>query len=104
MRKVVHDLAGKITEAILPITLNHKNYVDILDAMCVVMAKTITSSPGAGSEEKLVELVYVITKKAVTDMKAIDEEGDVPLEHSIANFSKFAKPDEPITNQQNNKQ
>ena len=95
MRKVVHDLAGKITEAILPITLNHKNYADILDAMCVVMAKTITSSPGGGSEEKLVELVYVITKKAVADMRALNEEGDVPLEHSIANFSKFAKPDEP---------
>ena len=94
MRKVVHDLADKITEAILPITLNHKNYADILDAMCVVMAKTITSSPGAGSEEKLVELVYVITKQAFNDMRAMDAEGDVPLEDSIANFSKFAKSDE----------
>jgi len=104
MRVVVKDLADKITEAILPITLNHKNYADILDAMCVVMAKTITSCPSKEGDMKLVELVYVITKKAVADMVALDEEGDVPLEDSIADFSKFAKTEEPITNQQNNKQ
>lgn len=92
MRKAVHDLADQITEAILPVTLQHKNYADILDAMCVVMAKTITSTPAKGSELELVEVVGVITYKAVESMLELDGEGKQTLDESIAKFTDFAKP------------
>lgn len=93
MRKVVHDLADQITKAILPITYQHKNYADILDAMCVVMAKTIQSTPAKGSEMMLVDVSHKIITDAVSELMKIDAE-DNPVLEGMAEFSKFAKEDE----------
>lgn len=92
MRKAVKDLADKITEAILPITLMHRNYGDILDAMCVVMAKTIQSTPAKGREMELVDVTHYIIAKAVADMIALEKEDS--LDAGVLEFSKFAKSDE----------
>lgn len=94
MRKIINDLASEITKAILPITYEHKNFGDIVDAMCVVMAKTITSTPYKGTEMQLVDAVHQIISEAVSEMLALNKESKVSIEAGILEFSKFAKSDE----------
>ena len=94
MRKIINDLASQITKAILPITYEHKNFADIVDAMCVVMAKTITSTPHKGTEMQLVDAIHQVISEAVSEMVALNKESETPIEAGILEFSKFAKSDD----------
>ena len=92
MKKVVHDLVEKLTKAIVPITYEHKDYNNIIDAMCVIMAKTIQSTPNKGTEINLLKASNEVIAEYLKGMMKLDLEEKESKESSILEFSKFAKP------------
>lgn len=90
MKKATHDLADKLMEAIKPVLQEETNYVTILDAMTLIIAKVICATPAQGMERDLTDASHEMIKVAVKGMLEADKE----FSDGIASFSQFTKQNE----------
>lgn len=90
MKKATHELADKLMGVIKPVLAEETNYVTILDAMTLIMAKIIYATPAQGTERDLTDASYEMIKVAVKGLM----ESDAELAKGITNFAQFAKQDE----------
>lgn len=90
MTMKTNQLADLITQAIGPIFQKHPTYSVIIDAMCIVMARVIQSTPEPGSEYDISDYTTGQIRLALDNFLEIERSQVTPAMQAVDGFADFA--------------
>ena len=103
MKAKIKNLTDELIAAVGPVFAKHQDYDDIFNAMCLVMARVVQSTPDKGNELLLMEDAYMATKHALNEFLKLEKAYEAEqaakkakLDEGIVSFDQFARPEQPF--------